>query len=72
MLPRLAGAYVEDMYEAWAHDPKSVHPSWDSYFRTGGYQAPPNLGASTRPNEVNNILNNVCQANENHLFANAV
>jgi len=40
------------MYEAWAHDPKSVHPSWDSYFRTGGYQAPPNLGASTRPNEV--------------------
>ena len=48
-----AGAYVEDMYEAWAHDPKSVHPSWDSYFRTGGYQAPPNLGASTRPNEVN-------------------
>ena len=28
-----AGAYVEDMYEAWAHDPKSVHPSWDSYFR---------------------------------------
>ena len=53
MLPCLAGAYVEDMYEAWAHDPKSVHPSWDSYFRTGGYQAPPNLGASTRPNEVN-------------------
>ena len=30
---QLPGAYVEDMYEAWAHDPKSVHPSWDSYFR---------------------------------------
>ena len=29
----MLGAYVEDMYEAWAHDPKSVHPSWDSYFR---------------------------------------
>ena len=52
MLLYVPGAYVEDMYEAWAHDPKSVHPSWDSYFRTGGYQAPPNLGASTRPNEV--------------------
>ena len=94
----MTGAYVEDMYESWAHDPKSVHPSWDSYFRNGGYQvsaerrprnfrssfltqnapiafqrlntnnlkirdhtdiktnlcvqAPPGLGASTRPNEV--------------------
>ena len=34
----LTGAYVEDMYESWAHDPKSVHPSWDSYFRNGSYQ----------------------------------
>jgi len=43
---------VEDMYEAWALDPKSVHPSWDSYFRNGGYQAPPTLGAPSNPNEV--------------------
>ena len=34
----MTGAYVEDMYESWAHDPKSVHPSWDSYFRNGSYQ----------------------------------
>jgi len=47
-----SGAYVEDMYEAWALDPKSVHPSWDSYFRNGGYQAPPTLGAPSNPNEV--------------------
>ena len=28
-----SGSYVEDMYEAWAHDPSSVHASWDAYFR---------------------------------------
>ena len=47
-----SGAYVEEMYEAWAFDPKSVHASWDAYFRGGAYQAPPSLGASTNPNEV--------------------
>ena len=40
------------MYEAWSYDPKSVHASWDAYFRGGAYQAPPSLGDSTRPNEV--------------------
>jgi 2-oxoglutarate dehydrogenase complex dehydrogenase (E1) component-like enzyme len=43
---------VEEMYEAWAYDPKSVHASWDAYFRGGAYQAPPSLGSGTRPNEV--------------------
>ncbi|PIO56799.1 hypothetical protein TELCIR_21800, partial [Teladorsagia circumcincta] len=41
--------YIEQMYEAWKADPKSVHASWDAYFRNveGGaapgqaYQAPP-------------------------------
>ena len=47
-----SGAYVEEMYEAWSYDPKSVHASWDAYFRGESYQAPPSLGASTRPNEV--------------------
>jgi len=47
-----SAAYVEDMYEAWAHDPSSVHASWDSYFRGGVYQAPPSLGATTNPNET--------------------
>ena len=26
--------YVEIMYEAWREDPKSVHLSWNDYFRT--------------------------------------
>jgi len=47
-----SGAYVEEMYEAWAYDPKSVHASWDAYFSGNTYQAPPSLGAGTRPNEV--------------------
>ena len=47
-----SGAYVEDMFESWAHDPKSVHASWDAYFRGGSYQAPPSLGDHSRRNEV--------------------
>ena len=43
---------MEEMYEAWSYDPKSVHASLDAYFHGDSYQAPPSLGASTRPNEV--------------------
>ncbi|KAG7753132.1 hypothetical protein KL911_003237 [Ogataea haglerorum] len=25
--------YIDEMYEAWSKDPKSVHVSWDAYFR---------------------------------------
>ena len=39
------------MYEAWARDPKSVHPSWDAYFKGVNYMAPPSLGL-TRANEI--------------------
>lgn len=38
-------AYVEEMYRNWLHNPNSVHKSWDVYFRTGSYQAPPSLVA---------------------------
>ncbi|CAH1374806.1 unnamed protein product [Tenebrio molitor] len=44
-----SSAYIEDMYNAWLRDPKSVHISWDSYFRhttqgsSGAYHPPPNL-----------------------------
>jgi len=51
-LSATSGNYVEDMYEQWAYDPKSVHASWDAYFRSGAYQAPPSLGSSDRRNEV--------------------
>ncbi|CAJ0602086.1 unnamed protein product [Cylicocyclus nassatus] len=44
-----SSVYIEQMYESWKADPKSVHASWDAYFRNveGGappgqaYQAPP-------------------------------
>jgi len=47
-----SSSYVEDMYEAWCYDPKSVHASWDAYFRGGAYQAAPTLGSGTISNEV--------------------
>eukprot|EP00126_Sphaerothecum_destruens_P007128 Sdes_comp19697_c0_seq1m11614 len=37
------GPYVDEMYRSWKVDPKSVHSSWDAYFRTGGYQSPPTI-----------------------------
>ena len=40
-----SSVYVEEMYEAWSYDPKSVHASWDAYFRGGAYQSPPTLGS---------------------------
>jgi len=48
--------YVEEMYNSWLQDPKSVHVSWDSFFRnaTAGaepgqaYQAPPSLASPGR------------------------
>merc|ERR1712223_837590 len=43
--------YVDEMYEAWARDPTSVHASWDAYFRGINYTPPPSLG-NTRANEV--------------------
>ena len=36
--------YVDEMYEAWARDPTSVHASWDAYFRGINYTPPPSLG----------------------------
>jgi len=47
-----SGDYVEDMFQQWCLEPKSVHPSWDSYFRTGAYKAPPSLGNSEKSNEI--------------------
>ena len=43
-----SASYVEDMYDSWAHDPSSVHPSWDSYFRNGSYQ----VNKSSRTNKT--------------------
>jgi 2-oxoglutarate dehydrogenase E1 component len=39
----VCSAYVDEMYHAWRSDPSSVHKSWDAYFKTGSYTAPPTL-----------------------------
>jgi len=47
-------AYVEDMYLSWMEDPKSVHASWNAYFKQvqagaapgAAFQAPPSLASS--------------------------
>lgn len=41
--------YVDEMYRAWKKDPSSVHVSWDIYFRTGSFAAPPTLDSSVIP-----------------------
>uniref|UniRef100_A0A8C2KZH9 2-oxoglutarate dehydrogenase complex component E1 n=1 Tax=Cyprinus carpio TaxID=7962 RepID=A0A8C2KZH9_CYPCA len=46
--------YVEEMYYAWLENPKSVHKSWDIFFRNANagappgsaYQSPPPMGVS--------------------------
>ncbi|XP_050693402.1 2-oxoglutarate dehydrogenase complex component E1-like isoform X3 [Eriocheir sinensis] len=51
--------YVEEMYTAWLEDPKSVHQSWDTFFRNASagarpgeaYTAPPSL-AEPLPHHV--------------------
>ncbi|KAM4678122.1 2-oxoglutarate dehydrogenase complex component E1 isoform 1-T1 [Discoglossus pictus] len=55
--PFLSGTssnYVEEMYYAWLENPKSVHKSWDIFFRNANagaspgsaYQSPPPLSSS--------------------------
>ncbi|CAD7082999.1 unnamed protein product [Hermetia illucens] len=41
-------SYVEEMYNAWLRDPASVHTSWDAYFRSNTYMAPPSLAPLQR------------------------
>jgi len=37
------------MYLAWKDNPESVHKSWDAYFKTGQYTAPPGLYEQYKP-----------------------
>lgn len=46
-----SSSYIEDMYTAWTQDPKSVHKSWDSYFRRVSQGAEPG-SAHQRPPEL--------------------
>jgi len=40
-------AYVDAMFHAWRDNPASVHASWDAYFKTGNFVAPPTLVSDT-------------------------
>ncbi|KAM9958667.1 hypothetical protein ACTFIW_012256 [Dictyostelium discoideum] len=49
-----SSTYVEDMFANWVKDPKSVHPSWASFFESSergvpageAFMSPPTLGSS--------------------------
>jgi len=56
-----SATYIEEIYQSWLSDPKSVHKSWDIYFRTNSVQAPPTLGedhiqSSSQSASLNQIL----------------
>lgn len=44
-----AGNYIDEMYLAWRLDPKSVHVSWDAYFRNVENDRVPTSAAYTAP-----------------------
>jgi len=44
-----SGSYVEEMYETWQQNPKSVHTSWDVFFRNAEAGAPPGAAYQSPP-----------------------
>lgn len=42
-------SYIDEMYEAWLKDPKSVHISWDAYFKNLNGKRPANLAYQAPP-----------------------
>uniref|UniRef100_A0A8V5H7S2 2-oxoglutarate dehydrogenase complex component E1 n=1 Tax=Melopsittacus undulatus TaxID=13146 RepID=A0A8V5H7S2_MELUD len=80
--PFLSGTssnYVEEMYYAWLENPKSVHKSWDIFFRNANagaapgtaYQSPPPLSTSlstlTQAQFLGQAQPNVDKLVEDHL-----
>uniref|UniRef100_A0A672HUG2 2-oxoglutarate dehydrogenase complex component E1 n=1 Tax=Salarias fasciatus TaxID=181472 RepID=A0A672HUG2_SALFA len=70
--------YVEEMYFAWLEDPKSVHKSWDVFFRNANagappgsaYQSPLGLASSLASNQLSSLVGaqpNVEKLVEDHL-----
>ena len=41
-----SSAYADAQYLAWQRDPASVHSSWASYFESGAFALPPQLGGA--------------------------
>jgi len=48
--------YVERMYEAWTQDPKSVHISWNEYFKSAATGTAPATGTGISPKEISDHL----------------
>nr|KAF6319927.1 oxoglutarate dehydrogenase [Myotis myotis] len=81
--PFLSGTssnYVEEMYYAWLENPKSVHKSWDIFFRNTNAGAPPGtayqsplplsmgaLSAAARAQPLVGTQTNVDKLVEDHL-----
>ncbi|XP_078522893.1 2-oxoglutarate dehydrogenase complex component E1 isoform X1 [Lissotriton helveticus] len=62
--PFLSGTssnYVEEMYYAWLENPKSVHKSWDIFFRNANAGAPPG-SAYQSPPPLSTSLSSLTQA----------
>uniref|UniRef100_H3CJZ9 2-oxoglutarate dehydrogenase complex component E1 n=1 Tax=Tetraodon nigroviridis TaxID=99883 RepID=H3CJZ9_TETNG len=67
--------YVEEMYYAWLENPKSVHKSWDVFFRNANagappgaaYQSPLALSAAPRLSSLVGAQPNVEKLVEDHL-----
>jgi len=48
--------YIDHMYAQWQKDPASVDASWNAYFTTEQYEAPPTLGQTGRDAQLDQIL----------------
>lgn len=62
--PFLSGTssnYVEEMYYAWLENPKSVHKSWDIFFRNANAGAPPGTAYQSPP-PLSTSLSSLTQA----------
>jgi 2-oxoglutarate dehydrogenase E1 component len=58
--------YIEEVYQAWLANPKSVHSSWDIYFRTNSAQTPPQTLIDLSPNS-NKTISTTTDININQL-----
>uniref|UniRef100_A0A0K2UIX6 2-oxoglutarate dehydrogenase, mitochondrial n=1 Tax=Lepeophtheirus salmonis TaxID=72036 RepID=A0A0K2UIX6_LEPSM len=47
-----SSVYIEEMYQAWSQEPKSVHASWDAYFRGSSFQKSPMFGSESMSNQI--------------------
>ncbi|XP_038638587.1 2-oxoglutarate dehydrogenase-like, mitochondrial isoform X3 [Scyliorhinus canicula] len=44
--------YLEEMYDAWLANPKSVHKSWDTFFQNSSVNAPPAVAHSQSRTQI--------------------